>query len=87
MEIIPKIDLIAPRLAEFATACGNALARAHARIGDPVAIDAYIGMDNAFNAGIGEFAWRYAEQNARDHAAFTEAIASGRHPAPVNIKR
>jgi hypothetical protein len=44
MKIIPTTDLIAPRLAEFATACGEALARAHARTGDPVAIDGYIGQ-------------------------------------------
>ena len=43
MKIIPTTELIAPRLAEFATACGGALARAHARTGDPVAIDSYIG--------------------------------------------
>ena len=43
MKIIPTTDLIAPRLAEFATACGETLARAHARTGDPVAIDGYIG--------------------------------------------
>ena len=38
MKIIPSTELIAPRLAEFATACGGALARAHARTGDPMAI-------------------------------------------------
>src|ERR1700730_2007044 len=31
MKIIPSTELIAPRLTEFATACGGALARAHAR--------------------------------------------------------
>jgi hypothetical protein len=30
-------------LTQFATACGKALARAHARTGDPIAIAAYIG--------------------------------------------
>ena len=43
MKIIPTTDLIAPRLVQFATACGETLARAHARTGDPMAIDAYIG--------------------------------------------
>src|ERR1700722_10514263 len=43
MKIIPSTELIAPRLVEFATACGETLARAHARSGDPVALDAYIG--------------------------------------------
>ena len=44
MKIIPSTELIAPRLVEFATACGETLARAHARTGDPVAIGSYIGQ-------------------------------------------
>ena len=43
MKIIPTTDLIAPRLVEFATACGQTLARAHARTGDPVTINGYMG--------------------------------------------
>jgi uncharacterized protein (DUF2252 family) len=77
MKIIPKTDLIAPRLAEFATASGDALARAHARSGDPVAIDGYIGKGGKFTAAIGQFAREYAEQNQRDHAQLVRAIAAG----------
>jgi uncharacterized protein (DUF2252 family) len=77
MKIIPKTDLIAPRLAEFATACGATLARAHARTGDPMAIDAYIGKHATFAAAIGEFARLYADQNERDHARLVGAIAAG----------
>jgi len=77
MKIIPNTDLIAPRLVEFATACGGTLARAHARTGDPVAIDGYIGKGAKFTAAIGQFARRYAEQNQRDHAQLVRAIASG----------
>jgi uncharacterized protein (DUF2252 family) len=77
MKIIPKIDLIAPRLTEFATACGETLARAHARTGDPMAIDAYIGNGSKFTAAIGQFARRYADQNERDHAQLVSAIAVG----------
>jgi uncharacterized protein (DUF2252 family) len=77
MKIIPSTDLIAPRLAEFATACGETLARAHARTGDPVAIDGYLGKGPKFTAAIGEFARRYAEQNERDHAQLVRAIAAG----------
>ena len=77
MKIIPTTDLIAPRLAEFATACGETLARAHARTGDPAAIDGYIGKGAKFTAAIGEFARRYAEQNQRDHAQLVRAIAAG----------
>jgi uncharacterized protein (DUF2252 family) len=77
MKIIPTTDLIAPRLAEFATACGETLARAHARTGDPAAIDAYIGNGAKFAAAIGQFARSYADQNARDHAQLVSAIAAG----------
>jgi uncharacterized protein (DUF2252 family) len=77
MKIIPTIELIAPRLTEFATACGEALARAHARTGDPVAINGYIGNGPRFAAAIGQFARRYADQNERDHAQLVRAIAAG----------
>jgi uncharacterized protein (DUF2252 family) len=77
MKIIPSTELIAPRLAEFATACGETLARAHARTGDPVAIDGYIGKGRKFTREIGRFARRYADQNERDHAQLVSAIAAG----------
>ena len=77
MKIIPTTELIAPRLVEFATACGETLARAHARTGDPAAIDAYIGKGPKFAAAIGRFAGLYADQNERDHAQLVRAIAAG----------
>jgi uncharacterized protein (DUF2252 family) len=77
MKIIPSVELIAPRLAEFATACGEALARAHARTGDPVAIDGYIGKGPNFVNAIGRFTHLYADQNERDHEQLVNAIATG----------
>jgi uncharacterized protein (DUF2252 family) len=77
MKIIPTTDLIAPRLVEFATACGGTLARAHARTGDPVAIDGYIGKGRAFTDAVVRFAREYADQNERDHAQLVRAIAAG----------
>jgi uncharacterized protein (DUF2252 family) len=77
MKIIPTTELIAPRLVEFATACGETLAKAHARTGDPVAIDGYIGKGPGFATAIGQFARLYADQNARDHAQLVRAIAAG----------
>jgi uncharacterized protein (DUF2252 family) len=71
MKIIPRIGLIAPRLQEFAAACGESLARAHARTGDPIAIAGYIGKSVAFPSAVAAFANGYAEQNARDHAQLT----------------
>ena len=78
MKIIPNIGLVGPRLVEFATACGETLARAHARTGDPVTIDGYIGKNGSFVAAMGEFARLYADQNERDHAQLVDAIADGR---------
>ena len=78
MKIIPTTDLVAPVLAEFATACGNTLARAHARSGDPVAIDAYMGKSDAFTDAMRAFAHRYADQNDRDHALLVSAIRRGK---------
>jgi hypothetical protein len=73
MKIIPSTELIAPRLAEFATACGGALART----GDPVAIDSFIGKSPKFTAEISRFADRYVGQNEKDHAQLVKAIATG----------
>jgi uncharacterized protein (DUF2252 family) len=78
MKIIPSTELIAPRLVEFATACGGTLARAHARAGDPLAIASYMGKGPLFTEAMGEFAHRYADQNERDHEQLADAIAAGK---------
>ncbi len=78
MKIIPTTDLIAPILVDFATACGNTLARAHARSGDPVAIDAYMGKNDEFTKAMRRFARRYADQNERDHMQLVSAIRRGK---------
>jgi uncharacterized protein (DUF2252 family) len=83
MKVIPSADIIAPRLAEFAAASGRVLARAHARTGDPIAIDAYIGRGRRFDAALHEFAVDYAEQTAADHRRLSEAIADGSLPGVV----
>ncbi|MEV4126894.1 DUF2252 domain-containing protein [Nocardia sp. NPDC049707] len=77
MKIIPDGRQIAPYLTEFAGSCAHALAKAHARTGDPVAITAYIGKGRAFARGIGEFARAYARQTRADHADLVTAIANG----------
>jgi uncharacterized protein (DUF2252 family) len=84
MKVIPKGDLIAPRMAQFATACGKALARAHARTGDPIAIAAYIGKGRRFDEALKEFAVNYADQNARDHRRLSDAVANGAIGGPAS---
>ncbi|MGW7682831.1 DUF2252 domain-containing protein [Kribbella sp. NPDC054772] len=80
MKVIANGELIAPQLEAFATACGQVLARSHARTGDPVAIAAYIGKGRAFDEGMVAFAHAYADQTERDHRQLVDAIASGLLP-------
>jgi uncharacterized protein (DUF2252 family) len=65
-------------LAIYASLCGWTLARAHARSGDAIAIDAYLGQSDAFERALVAFAETYAEQSARDHESLRQAIAAGR---------
>ncbi|QIB46165.1 DUF2252 domain-containing protein [Streptomyces aureoverticillatus] len=65
----------------YARLCGTALARAHARSGDRIAIAAYLGTTDTFDRAIAEFALRYVSQNTRDHEALRAAITAGIVPA------
>ena len=62
----------------YARICGQTLARAHARSGDPIALAAYLGKKDRFDQSITDFCERYADQNERDYQAFSEAVRSGR---------
>jgi len=53
---------------EYAKFCGWALARAHARSGDPAMISGYLGQKDVFDQAIATFAELYADQAERDHA-------------------
>ncbi|PYC78562.1 DUF2252 domain-containing protein [Streptomyces tateyamensis] len=64
-------------LRQYAALCGTALARAHARSGDRIAISGYLGASDAFDQAIAEFAMRYADQTEADHAALVAAIEGG----------
>jgi uncharacterized protein (DUF2252 family) len=66
-----------PGLGFYGGLCGWALARAHARTGDAVAIAAYLGTSDTFDAAIADFAETYADVNARDHAAYVAAVDAG----------
>jgi len=73
------VELMVPQaMSLYGRLCGWTLARAHARSGDPVAIAAYLGTNDDFDRSITDFSQRYAEQNERDFAAFTEAIQTSR---------
>ena len=69
----------------YAGLCGWALARAHARSGDPIAIDAYLANTDDFDRSVNEFSRRYADQNERDYQAFIDAVQSGRINATPGV--
>jgi uncharacterized protein (DUF2252 family) len=65
-------------LTAYARLCGATLARAHARGGDVVAIDAYLGTDNSFAEALEEFAQVYADQAEQDYGQLQQAITGGK---------
>ncbi|MCI4321445.1 MAG: DUF2252 domain-containing protein [Thermoplasmata archaeon] len=65
--------------------CGASLARAHARTGDPAAIDGYLGEKSSFEEAVARFAVAYADQTQVDHRALLRAIRRGRVPAKVDV--
>jgi uncharacterized protein (DUF2252 family) len=73
------VESLAPKgLAVYGRVCGWALARAHARSGDRIAIAAYLGKGEGFDRAIADFSERYADQNELDYAALSDAAKSGR---------
>ena len=65
-------------LTKYVGVCAQALARAHARSGDRVAIASYLGNGPTFDRALAGFAETYADQNQRDYEALRHAAASGR---------
>jgi uncharacterized protein (DUF2252 family) len=64
----------------YAYVCGKALARAHARGGDAIAIAAYLGTSDTFDRAVVSFAEQYADQNESDYGQMMSAIADGTLP-------
>ncbi|MDX6201952.1 MAG: hypothetical protein QOJ83_1452 [Frankiales bacterium] len=64
-------------LTRYAGLCAWVLARAHSRTGHAGSISGYLGKGDSFDKAIAEFARRYADQNAADHAAVVQAVADG----------
>ena len=81
-----EIDSLLPAgLAIYGRLCGWALARAHARSGDRVALASYLGKSDAFDQSIAEFSVTYADQNQRDYEALQAAIKEGTIKAEAGI--
>ena len=73
------VDVMEPETMNiYAQVCGQTLARAHARSGDPVAIASYLGTSDTFDRALASFAETYADQNERDYDVLKAASDSGR---------
>ncbi len=80
------VETMAPSaLMLYGRVCGQTLARAHARSGDPIALAAYLGKKDQFDQSIVDFSVRYADQNDQDYEAFAEAVRNGRLDAIENV--
>ena len=78
-------EMIPAGMELYAQLCGWTLARAHARAGDRIAIASYLGGSSKFDNAIADFAEAYADQNERDHAALSDAVAAGKVEAQSGV--
>jgi hypothetical protein len=77
-KIKPVIETMdAQALDIYAERCGWALARAHAKAGDPAMISGYLGESDKFDEALGDFSMAYADQTERDHALLKSAVRRG----------
>ena len=67
-------------LLEYASVCGEMLARGHARAGDPAMFAGYIGASERFDAAITKFAVTYADQTERDWKQFVRTMKPSAGP-------
>ena len=81
----PIEAMIPSGMAVYARMCGWALARAHARSGDRIALAAYLGGSATFDQAIADFAETYADQNDRDYASLQAAVKDGRVQTTTDI--
>ena len=65
--------------------CASTLARAHARLGDRIAIASYMGKGDSFDRAIADFSTAYADQNERDYEALVKAVKKGRLVAETGL--
>jgi uncharacterized protein (DUF2252 family) len=79
MKVSAEVETFRPStLVAYATVCGWALARAHAKAGDSAMIAGYLGSTDQFDTALAKYAEEYADQAERDFEAFQKAIRSGR---------
>ena len=75
---IEDADLRGAGLIEYATTCGEVLARGHARSGDPAVLAGYLGPNDRWDRALAKFSVGYADQTTKDYDGFKKAIRAGR---------
>jgi hypothetical protein len=77
VEFIPGVTKV-KNLPIYAALCAWSMALAHAKSGDAAAIAGYIGKGKKLADEFVKFAFAYADQTEKDHAALKAAAESGR---------
>jgi len=84
---VPTAKAAVPQMLPiYARACGWALARAHAKAGDPPTISGYLGKHDKFDVAMDTFACAYADQAERDHSALKAAVRAARSTCRWNAE-
>ena len=84
MKIKVLVELLdADELTQYAQLCGQALALAHARSGEPAMLAGYMGKSDTLDQAIADFAVAYADQGEQDYAVFKKAVRQGRLKATI----
>jgi len=68
--------LTSASLCGYADVCGELFARGHARSGDPVAINAYLGTSARMDEALLAFAHAYADQTEKYFESFKKSLAA-----------
>ena len=75
-------ELKSAGLLEYASVCGEILARGHARSSDCAGIAGYVGTSARFDEAVGDFAVEYADQTEADW----QALVDSRKPVKTRVK-
>lgn len=78
-------ELKGDALLEYAAVSGEVFAKAHARTGDAAALVGYCGRSDRLDRALRKFAFAYAAQTEKDHAALVVAIKKGRLKARSRV--
>src|SRR5277367_5504923 len=79
MKVSAEIETFRPStLVGYASLCGWALARAHAKAGGAAEIAGYLGSSDRFDDALAQYSEAYANQAELDFRTFQAAIRSGR---------